>query len=351
MRAVGKGPLRVVFLFLLLGVGPWLGPGLTGVRAVDDMGAMDDLCAGDMQWMVGWCLDTIAGNAPAAPSALTAQGGSSPYVGVFEPVDVTGAAATRVFGINPEGDIVGSYTDATGTHGFVLSNGDFATIDYPGAATTEAWGINPRGDIIGRYTRARVAGVRGFLLSHGSYTDISIGNHLITLPTKIGASGEIVGCFHDASPLTDMYGYVRRGNSVTSFALPPKTVPAGSSAMHNGITPGGRTVVGLTFDGALNRAHGYVIKDGGEPTLLAFHDSTFTSLFTQAWDVNPRGTIVGQYSDAANGTHGFYLDENGYVAIDVPKSLMTVARGINPQGDIVGVYSDATGTHGFVLRR
>ena len=345
MRAVGKGPLRIVFLVLLLGVALWLGPGLTGVRATDDMGGMDD-CAGDMQWMLGWCLDTVASNTPAEASALTAQGGSSPYVGGFEPIDVPGAAATRAFGINPQGDIAGSYTDATGTHGYVLSNGDVATIDYPLAATTEAWGINPRGDVIGRYTRAGVAGVRGFLLSHGSYTDISIGNHLITLPTKIGASGEIVGCIHDASPLTDMYGFVRRGSSVTLFALPPKTVPVGSSAMHNGITPGGRTLVGLTFDGTLNRAHGYMIRDGREPILLDFPVSTST----QAWDLNPPGTIVGQY-DAGGRTHGFYLDANGYATIDVPGSRMTVARGINPQGDIVGVYSDATGTHGFLLRR
>jgi hypothetical protein len=104
--------------------------------------------------------------------------------------------------------------------------------------------------------------------------------------------------------------------------------------------------VGLTFDGALNRAHGYVIRDGREPILLDFPGSTST----QAWDLNPPGTIVGQY-DAGGRTHGFYLDANGYATIDVPGSLMTVARGINPQGDIVGVYSDGTGTHGFLLRR
>jgi len=36
------------------------------------------------------------------------------------PASSTQAAATRAFGINPQGDIVGVYIDATGTHGFLL---------------------------------------------------------------------------------------------------------------------------------------------------------------------------------------------------------------------------------------
>jgi hypothetical protein len=341
MQTVVKRPLGIVFL---LGLALWLGPGLAGVRAVDDMDEMSDLCAGDMQWMIGWCLDMVTADDVASLSTLAAVDGSASSAGAFESVDVPGAIGTRAFGINPQGDIVGSYTDTTGTHGYLLRNGLFTTIDYPGATTTEAWGINPGGTIIGRYTRAGVPGVRGFLLRRGNYTDISIGNHLITLPTKIGASGEVVGCFHETSPLADMYGYVQRGSDVTVFPLPTATAPTGSSAMHNGIIPGGGMAVGLTFP-APGQARGYVLT-GDTLTFLDFPGSSFT----QAWDVNPRDTIVGQYAIAGR-THGFFLDEDGYETIDVPGSTMTVARGINPQGDIVGVYNDATGTHGFVLRR
>src|SRR6185369_14121025 len=43
------------------------------------------------------------------------------------------ARATSAQGINPAGDIVGSYTDAAGIqHGFLLSRGEFTTIDVPG---------------------------------------------------------------------------------------------------------------------------------------------------------------------------------------------------------------------------
>jgi uncharacterized membrane protein len=348
MQPVARRPLRIMFVVLVLGVAVWLGPGLTGIRAVDDMDDMEmkDLCTGEMQWMIGWCIDNLASG-----DSEIAAAGSSPDVGVFETIDVPvpGATATRAFGINPQGDIVGSYTEAGVTHGYLLSNGTFTTIDYPDSSSTEAWGINPGGDIIGRYTVPGRPNVFGFLRSHGRFTDISIasptgpgGKHLITLPTKIGASGHVVGCFHDASNVVDMYGYVQRGSDVATFALPPV---GPTSAMHNGITPGGGTIVGLTFLTETSGS-GYILSRG-TLTRLDFPGSTST----QAWDVNPRGTIVGQHN-ASGRTHGFYRDESGFVSFDVPDSRLTVARGINPEGDIVGVYTDQLGkTHGFLLRR
>ena len=319
-----------------------LGPGLTAVRAVDDMLQMEDVCEGDMQWMVGWCIDMMTAGDPGDVSSLDIA--SPSYLGAFETIHVPGSTGTRAFGINARGDIVGSYTDAIGTHGYLLHHGEFTTIDYPGAATTEAWGINSRGDIIGRYTRRGMPGIRGFLLSRGSFTDISIANHLVTLPTKIGASGEIVGCVHETSGFVDMYGYVQRGSDVTLFRWPSTVAPGGSATMHNGVTPGEGAIVGLYFP-TPGQSRGYVISDD----TLSFFDYP-GSTFTQAWDVNPTATIVGNY-DAGGRTHGFYYDEGSFVSIDVPGSLLTIARGINPQGHIVGVYNDAAGAHGFVLRR
>jgi len=332
--------LSLAVLFTLL-----LSAGLAHLAAVDDMdGAM---CSDEMMWMIGWCLDGIGSDeAVADGAALT----SAEYVGSFESINVAGASATRAFGINARGDIVGSYTDTSGTHGYLRSGGIVTTINYPDAPghrtiSTEAWGINPRGDIIGRYTAAGIAGTRGFLLTrHGTFSDISMPGHLITLPTKIGASGEIVGCFHDINGFTDMYGYVQRGTGVMTFKLPSSTVPAGSAAMHNGVTPGGEIVVGLTFP-TPTTSRGYVITRG-DLTYIDFPGSKFT----QVWDVNPAGIIVGQY--ALNGrTDGLLVDADGYETIRVPSSTMTVVRGINPQGDVVGVYNDSLGTHGFVLNR
>ena len=344
MRADANGWLRNVFVIALAVLTLGLGSGLVARGAVDGQQPMEDMCAGDMQWMVGWCIDMMMPGDSVEVARLDVAAASAAYVGDFERINVFGAVGTRAFGINPQGDIVGSYTDATGTHGFLLSDDVVTTIDYPGAATTEAWGINARGDIIGRYTRAGVAGVRGFLLSHGRFSDISIGNHVITLPTKIGASGEIVGCFHDTSGLVDMYGYIQRGAELMLFARPSTLAPAGSATMHNGVMPGGGTIVGLHFPSP-GRAQGYVLTRDAV-TFLEAPGSTVT----QAWDVNSNGIIVGQY-DAGGRTHGFAYADGEYVAIDVPGSTLTVARGINPRGQIVGVYNDAAGAHGFVIRQ
>jgi hypothetical protein len=314
-------------------------------------------------------------SATAAAAAVAAAG--------FTTIDVEGARATRAFGINPRGDIVGSYDEPllgdptrTRTRGFLLRNGVFTTIDYQdelspsGAAFTEAWGINARGDVVGRYRRqAGSFAVSGFLLRQGRFSDVSVDNHVVTLPTKIGASGQIVGCYHDANTLKDMYGYVQLGSEVTPFTLPSQPYPAGSAAMHNGITPGGRTVVGLASEtevpgrpGVAATAYGYVVTDGVLTRRLDFEGPGFKSTFTQAWDVNPRGTIVGNYVGADGKTRGFSLDASGYHTIEVPGSpparvtTMTLARGINPQGDIVGFYSErlqdgTTSTHGFLLAK
>jgi len=187
MNAAAKNACRNVCVAMVVGL--LVSVGVARLLADEDMG--DDMCSGDMMWMIGWCLDGVGSDESVAPGAFALT--SEEYVGSFESINVPGASATRAFGINARGDIVGSYTDRTGTHGFIRRGTAITSIDYPGSSSTEAWGINPRGDIIGRYTLANVPGaVRGFLLSHETYTDISVRKadqsyHLITLPTKIGA--------------------------------------------------------------------------------------------------------------------------------------------------------------------
>jgi hypothetical protein len=88
----------------------------------------------------------------------------------FTTIDFPGASSTSCQGINPRGDIVGRYTLAGVTHGYLLSGDEFTTIDFPGASLTIANAITPRGDIVGQYTSA---GVRhGYLISGGEFTSI-----------------------------------------------------------------------------------------------------------------------------------------------------------------------------------
>jgi uncharacterized membrane protein len=85
--------------------------------------------------------------------------------GAFTQIDVpAGTRFTTVYGLNDNGDIVGSYGDATtGRHGYLLRKGVFLTLDYPGATNTDAFGINDPGAIVGTYNNF----TRGFLATPG----------------------------------------------------------------------------------------------------------------------------------------------------------------------------------------
>lgn len=293
-----------------------------------------------MSFMGGGIEDVMAGDELASTMSTLSAGDAR-----FTSIDVPGAVATRAFGINTTGDIVGSYTDATGTHGFLLREGEFSRISYPGAIATEAWGINPQGDIVGRYRAAGDPRTFGFLLSEGVFSDISVPGHLHTLPIKISPSRDIAGCFHDTNFLVDMRGYIQRRGQVTSFERLPST-------MHNGVTPGGGTIAGIFFETAA-LVHGYVLERG-EYRQFDVPGATFT----QAWDVSPTGTVVGYFHPGAS--RGFVIDARAidadgpeaddFTVIHLSGAQWTRIFGINPQGRLVGSYADAIGrVHGFLM--
>src|SRR5262249_17860545 len=88
--------------------------------------------------------------------------------------DVPLAKDTFPLGINPKGDIVGWYYDASfNAHGFLLSNGTLATIDVPKSTSTTLFRINPQGDIVGQYSLTNVE-KHGFLLSRGTFSNIDV---------------------------------------------------------------------------------------------------------------------------------------------------------------------------------
>ena len=65
--------------------------------------------------------------------------------------------------------------------------------------------------------------------------------------------------------------------------------------------------------------------------------------------VNDAGDVAGSYQTATE-THGFVLDREGFVTIDVPGASSTEVTGINNHGELVGQFNDAKGLHIFVAR-
>ena len=73
------------------------------------------------------------------------------------------------------------------------------------------------------------------------------------------------------------------------------------------------------------------------------------AIATAAWDINPSGVMVGDYTDSAGAAHGFQYDQSAFVRIDVPEATVTRARGVNRDGDVAGLFIDRSGrTHGFL---
>jgi probable HAF family extracellular repeat protein len=84
------------------------------------------------------------------------------------------------------------------------------------------------------------------------------------------------------------------------------------------------------------------------------------AVFTSASGINPRGDIVGNYTDGTGRTHGFLLRDGEFTTIDFRDAAGTVvagtgAAGIGPSGEIVGSYSvagePAVNSHGYLLTK
>jgi uncharacterized membrane protein len=146
--------------------------------------------------------------------------------GTFTKVDFPGAMFTAAFGVNPAGTIVGAYADAQfKVHGFVLSNGSFTTLDFPGAVAsgfacgppygggTTALGINPLGDIVGSYCGTD-GNDHGFLLSNGNFRTVNFPGATFTFANGINPEGEIGGGYQLAADGT-YHGFVLGSSGVS----------------------------------------------------------------------------------------------------------------------------------------
>jgi uncharacterized membrane protein len=268
---------------------------------------------------------------------------------VFSAIDFPGASFTQALGINPGGDVVGLYRDATGKqHGFLLSGEIFTSIDFPGAVATNARGIGPGGDIVGSYSRASeptAVSDHGYLLTrNGTFYQVDFPGHINTVANRILPNGTILGCYHDTDRMNTMHGMMATREGFSEFDFSEFDM---ATTMHTGATPDGKRIAGYYTDMS-GRGRGYLL-DGINFIPFDVPGSTFT----QGWDMNPSREIVGLYRDAVGKFHGFLVDDDWqFTTIDVPGATATRVFGINPRSDVAGSYVDATGkTHGFLGRR
>lgn len=212
------------------------------------------------------------------------------------------AIGTSANGINERGEIVGSFTDGSGSHGFVKFKKKFRSIDFPGALFTVANGINKRGQIVGSYADSQTN--HGFLRSGNKFSTIDFPGASSTVANAIDIGGQIVGA-HGATagfpfPSLITNGFLDDDNVFTNINFTAN--PFAQFTVANGINSG--RIVGSFFVHAPGPILGFVIPDAD--SLFSFESFSFPgSLETFANGINSAEQIVGFYSDSSSVQHGF----------------------------------------------
>lgn len=252
----------------------------------------------------------------------------------FTTIDVPGAGATVVYGINSAGDVVGVYGNDSNSlkHGFLDRAGSFTTLDYPNADSTFATGINDSGLIVG-YANFSVRAL-SFLSDGVSFVPLHDGTDLVTFAYGINNTGYVVGTAGDPS-ITN--GFERRGAMFKNIIF-PGTYYYGYAT---GVNDLGQ-VVGWTTDGT--NAHGYRYS-GGTFTEIDFPGANMTA----AWAINDKGMIVGWYSNPGASGYSSFAFINGRLMSFVYPGAQTFATGVSALGQVAGQYTnDYIYYHGFV---
>ena len=216
--------------------------------------------------------------------------------GVFTTYDFPGSQNTYFFALGNNGNAAGHYEDSEGLfHGVVLENGELREYNFPDSVETEIYGISDAtGALTGNFIDA--SGVR-----RGFSADeiIEVPEATETFADFVNSSGGMVGSYVDADGL--YHPYIR--------------------------TPVGR-FVSLDLPEAPNLEYFFV---------HGINDAQIVVARTKRIDDLP-GTLVGTFRQ---GLKGF----------KVPGSVFTEGYNINQDGSIVGNYESADGRrHGFIAR-
>jgi hypothetical protein len=268
----------------------------------------------------------------------------------FMQIDVPGAVATELSGINSLGQTVGLYVDGSGSfHGLLRNiNGSIVTIDYPGAIFISVNGINSRGDVVGRWDDSSNIKHTFLRTSLGTITSFDPPAPCVATtqdeePTTahwINERGDIVGRCVDASGKE--LGWLLRHDGSFSFLDDPSFLSTDSWAIDNKMK-----IVG-DYSDADGFVHGYTWTETDGFTTFDFEKQPDTGVRA----INQRGDISGIYFDGLI-LHGFLRLKDGTdFTIDPPGSVWTVSAVINNSGTIAGFYFDADGNeHGYIATR
>jgi hypothetical protein len=274
----------------------------------------------------------------------------------------------QLLGINDAQVIVGYFGDGAvvANNGYVLvPRNHYAPENVANAAQTQAIGINDKTfpDIVGFFTDDATGFTHGFLDADGAETAIDDPRGSppnVTTPVQnllgINDRDEAAGFWTDNDGHT--HGFVvdidvdaRR--STKFIEIPPSTFRGAVATLAADITDT-RMVCGFWTDAQGNN-HGFFGRLGTRFDTFNVRIRGVTVTSTEPFGCNNENQIVGSFTDAAGGVHGFIFTDGRFVQFDAPGSSQTTAfgvagtiiNGINDRGDIVGFFSDGAKVHGF----
>jgi hypothetical protein len=194
--------------------------------------------------------------------------------------------------INSRGDIVGLCQVDEMERGFLRRIRRtrpplLSFINFPGARQTEVLGINDQGALVGTYADTDMV-FHGFLLADGVFLpiDAPFPGTMSTILLGINRQGEMVGFFQDSA----------------------------------------------------GKEHGLRVSLG-QFTAVDVPDARFTQLF----DINAEGQVIGLYALADGGLHSFLFDHGTFleVAVPFPGAVFTEVSGLNNHGVVVGRWVES----------
>ncbi|MBI5195130.1 MAG: hypothetical protein HZA10_02275 [Nitrospirae bacterium] len=249
---------------------------------------------------------------------------------------------TDARGLNNFGVVVGS-PDGSGTQrtGFIYSNGSYSELLPTGQTYASAYGINNNGEVVG--TGSTALGYRGFLYSNGSYTEIrpsGWGEHVVAV--DINDSGAIVGYGEHNNEGSMGKGYLYSSGNYTEI------LPSGWSASRAVAINNNGDVAGDGYGFGASRAFVY---SNGSYTEFMIPGLSYLTLI----DINNNGDIIGNGYDG-QGYKSFLFSNGSYSILHMLGSLevgpqwpYTDVRGLNNNGDAVGcVYGSNNTIKGFL---
>jgi uncharacterized membrane protein len=268
----------------------------------------------------------------------------------FTTIDVPGAGFTIAIDINFNGQIVGRYNDATGTHGYLLSKGSFTTVDFPGAQSY-ALGLNWQADIVGLYFDGSKQ--HGYLFSGGVFSTVDFPGSASSEANGINAAGDIVGTYlQNANGGGKEHGFLLHDGVFTAIDVPGASDTEAARINDNGVIAG-------RYRSGNGQWHLYLLVNGSF-TSIDFPGAvqTVPGGFNPVCGLNNRLDMASDYCNSStcvlnsiDHLHGFVFSGGAFTAFDPPGAVGTVAYGINDRGYVVGGFHDANlAAHGYIRK-